>query len=688
MGKRRSSSRSSSIGGAAKKSSSASSRPRSKSRTRSNSSVAESSTKTERESNSTDSAIVDNSTASRSRARSQSSLAEADSNISAQGELFCNRTLTALESAFLPVCRDVLATERTRIVSVQAFAANVKDVLMDRIGAELGYASRSPTLAWTVNTYVAGARRVLKKMLKRSGWRNSGGNDDGASDLDEDLDDRDEDDAQEIRFTSAMSESITRISTHKGGHRHVVKGFALIDKKPAASLYSAQFSVGGKMWQLVCYPGGEKEEASEYVSLFLGFRGPETKCRATWLLRVVNQKPGGRHKERSWNRMDQHNVFEQTKRWGWQKFIRRDTLLDEENGYLSKDGTIILEAELEVYGEHETKETSEEIESSQRKEPASLSAETSTMCDDYRALRAEETLADVAFALDSGTRMVGHRQILAARSPVFRSMFSGGYLESSTSRDGSGETVVPVPGCDDDIFNEFLNFMYSGSIDESFFRVQEEPETDSAAQAPPEKSSSKSKRTLRLRPGTNTDQVLGKRKRHSRRSSFGSVSTLPECDNNIEISAPRVVSLLTIADQYEVNRLRTYCVDILESELRVSNAVELLIIADRHFLSSLKTVILDFVASNATSVTQTDAYKDLDAPLLKEVCSRFAAHATRTKTSLKPCDIIRMSKGRCISMLSSLGLDQKGDRRSVHALRKQIMDAHGYESLDTAGDDD
>lgn len=36
------------------------------------------------------------------------------------------------------------------------------------------------------------------------------------------------------------------------------------------------------------------------------------------------------------------------RRWGWQKFIRRDDLLNPEKGFI-KDGTVIFEASLDVY---------------------------------------------------------------------------------------------------------------------------------------------------------------------------------------------------------------------------------------------------------------------------------------------------------------------------------------------------
>ena len=70
----------------------------------------------------------------------------------------------------------------------------------------------------------------------------------------------DDDSVSGMRLTSPMTESITNVVTHRGKHIHTINGFPLIDSKPAESLYSKNFTVGGKTFQLVCYPGGEKEK--------------------------------------------------------------------------------------------------------------------------------------------------------------------------------------------------------------------------------------------------------------------------------------------------------------------------------------------------------------------------------------------------------------------------------------------
>jgi hypothetical protein len=114
-----------------------------------------------------------------------------------------------------------------------------------------------------------------------------------------------------------------------------------------------QKQVGGHEWQVVCYPGGETDEVSEFISLFLGYRGPAEHCQATWLLRCVNQKDPSAPRERKWAKGDKYNTFSVGRRWGWQKFIKRENLMDPDKGFLLDD-TVIFETEVTVQGTLET----------------------------------------------------------------------------------------------------------------------------------------------------------------------------------------------------------------------------------------------------------------------------------------------------------------------------------------------
>ena len=130
-------------------------------------------------------------------------------------------------------------------------------------------------------------------------------------------------------------------------------------------------------------------------------------------------------------------------------------------------------------------------------------------------------LSNVDFVLSSGKRVGAHRQILAARSEVFLRMFTGGYREGAS--DDQVTTDIDVSDIEDDVFETFLSFVYTGAVDPSFFARSEDDGLmqDSSSYAagkpsPPSSGAFSAKKTS-----------LGKRKRVSRRSSVGSAASLP-----------------------------------------------------------------------------------------------------------------------------------------------------------------
>ena len=89
---------------------------------------------------------------------------------------------------------------------------------------------------------------------------------------------------------------------HSGRHRYRLLSFSGISMEINEPQKSCEFEVGlysfvmllivfwflGKIgdhkWQIVCYPGGETPQAQDYVSFFVGYKGPEIECLANWRL--------------------------------------------------------------------------------------------------------------------------------------------------------------------------------------------------------------------------------------------------------------------------------------------------------------------------------------------------------------------------------------------------------------------
>ena len=291
---------------------------------------------------------------------------------------------------------------------------------------------------------------------------------------------------------SNFSHSETTVSCVSGGHRYTLRTFSALNKEPTHSVASSNFKVGIHEWQIVCYPGGETEDVQEYVSLFLGYKGPYLKCSATWKLRCLNQMSPDESRERLWAKGDRYNTFTKGKvivkvqvgsvyvdgklavnwsmsdrirflgrRWGWQKFLKRDVVVNAANGFLLND-TLIFESLIDVHIQTQTTATT----SDEPNAPRSLlhPIPKSALHKDYLYLLKNEELADVVFQLDQGcTVLKAHSQVLAARSPVFAKAFSKPHRIKSTT-DGAGKKVIEIPDISAHIFSEMLFFIYTDRL--------------------------------------------------------------------------------------------------------------------------------------------------------------------------------------------------------------------------------
>lgn len=111
------------------------------------------------------------------------------------------------------------------------------------------------------------------------------------------------------------SQSETSVSFDEGLHRYVIRTFSAMDKQAGNSVSSSTFKVGQHEFQVVCYPGGETKEVDEYLSLFLGYKGPNHQCTATWTLKCVNQINPQKSRERVWAKGDRYNTFTKGKHY-------------------------------------------------------------------------------------------------------------------------------------------------------------------------------------------------------------------------------------------------------------------------------------------------------------------------------------------------------------------------------------
>src|SRR5699024_6528915 len=76
--------------------------------------------------------------------------------------------------------------------------------------------------------------------------------------------------------------------------------------------------------------------------------------------------------------------------------------------------------------------------------------------EDYSSLLKSGKLSDVTLSV-GGRNFRAHKSILSARSIVFAAMFEHETKENQ-------ENMVEIPDIDSDVFEEFLQFIYTGKV--------------------------------------------------------------------------------------------------------------------------------------------------------------------------------------------------------------------------------
>lgn len=141
--------------------------------------------------------------------------------------------------------------------------------------------------------------------------------------------------------------------------------------------------------------------------------------------------------------------FVMGKDWGFKKFIRRDFLMEEANGLLQED-KLTLFCEVSVV----------QVNFSGQSSCTKIQVPECNLKTDLGELLKNSSMCDVIFEID-GFEIHAHKAILSARSEVFRSMF----CPNSNFRENQQNTPVPIKDLERDVFQEMLQFIYTGETE-------------------------------------------------------------------------------------------------------------------------------------------------------------------------------------------------------------------------------
>ncbi|XP_023746536.1 BTB/POZ and MATH domain-containing protein 4 [Lactuca sativa] len=334
------------------------------------------------------------------------------------------------------------------------------------------------------------------------------------------------------------SRSITE--TVNGSHHFVIQGYSLAKGMGIGKhIASDNFTIGGYQWAIYFYPDGKNpEDNSTYVSVFIALASEGTDVRALFELTLVDQSGKEKHKIHShFDRSLESGPYTLKYRgsmWGYKRFYRRALL--ESSDYL-KDDCLRINCTVGVV-----------VSAVDCPRLHSIKVPESDIGSHFGMLLDNKEGSDVVFNV-SGQKFHAHKLVLAARSPVFRSVFF------KQDEDGDEHDEIDVADMEPKVFKAMLHFIYRDALMED---------------------------------------------------ELGSSSFSETC-----VSDSLIAKLLAAADKYDLGRLRRMCESHLCKDISVNSVGRALALADRYHATELKSVCLRFAAENLAAVMRSDGFEYL-----------------------------------------------------------------------------
>jgi speckle-type POZ protein len=250
-----------------------------------------------------------------------------------------------------------------------------------------------------------------------------------------------------------------RMQKSLGKYQLVVENFSGLPDSD--SIQSPDFSLNGNKWQLRIYPNGKDVATSGFVSCYL-INKTNRDLRAKYKLTIVNQRSRNDDKSHASSGV---YVFlalsEQFDSWGVDNLMLSKTLFNQESGFLVND-TIIFEAEVTCYGKLEEVPISQ----STLLLPTLAISPSFSLSSSLKALWNDKETSDLTLLLGpQKERFYGHRCLLAARSEVFRVMFTSMMQETC-----KGE--LEIPDYEAEVIRQMLTYVYTDELpNEEFMSV-------------------------------------------------------------------------------------------------------------------------------------------------------------------------------------------------------------------------
>jgi speckle-type POZ protein len=215
--------------------------------------------------------------------------------------------------------------------------------------------------------------------------------------------------------------------------------FAITWMNVGDRITSPAFNVGDQVLSLHLFSNGFSEEHKDYLGLYVSLKGPCEQLNG-----IVKFKMTGQALKFSVTYEMNHGIpFSNDHLVGSPRFASRNVDFNMSHEIVDHIVTISCEIAL-LRGVHD-------------KRSSEITFDTCmSMATDFDGMWNENDLTDVIIRCKN-KEFKCHKVILAARSPVFKAMFTRDTLEAKSS-------LVTIEDVNPDVLNEFLKFVYSGSV--------------------------------------------------------------------------------------------------------------------------------------------------------------------------------------------------------------------------------
>lgn len=242
----------------------------------------------------------------------------------------------------------------------------------------------------------------------------------------------------------------TKSITTKFNFKWVIDNFLSLQRQPSETIKSSLFPVGWKhesKWILNVYPKGLSKSDQEHVGVFINLITlpvNESTVYADVTFSLLNNK-----NEKQKTLSCGYHTFNNSEDWGFQKFITRGMLKNNETGQLLVDGKLIILCEVEILSSLPVTSGTGSINLADIEAP-----KQTKLSSDLSRLLEDEKYCDVTLVV-GGSKIPVHKNILTSRSDVFAAMFEHELEEQKSNR-------VPIQDIDEDVLREMVHFIYTG----------------------------------------------------------------------------------------------------------------------------------------------------------------------------------------------------------------------------------